>query len=675
MTDRQNSRQPRFRRKNKNLPNIQPRQAGVDRDVPHPTTFDPNIPLPAVPPPSIRSIANDNDDLLREESRAKPTHAEPAHAGPTDAEAADVEVVDPSHPADTSATSVWTVAQRQGSILRSLEAAQITQDQTPVAGSTRATDGERAASTASIGEIASQETGRPHKRKSPRGARSPHRRGKASATEKASGRKHKTKPHSPEQHAVTAPLVRGLRGMIQGEAPATTTFNIVDRLIGSPFEQAAARTDPQAEAEKEAENVRRTMRFALDIAELMLRWGSGAQEVETAVIAVTASSGLRHVDMDITNQSIHLNWTPPEGMPVSVMRVVRSFSDNYKSLAALHQLVADIAAGRVEIEAAQARMRAIRRYRHPYSATVTFIGSLAFATLFVVFIGGGLRAATAVFFTQAVISTVTRLNIKWRVPEFFNVASSTLLATVIALVLYNYEIIRNPEMVVAGGLMLILPAGRFVSAVQDAIYGFPLTAVSRLFSALIIYAAIITGVMAGAYVAASFNLSEIDLARPPAANGLPFWVLTLLAVFAVLSGAVIQQVAPRHLLPIALVVVAGYSTYWIFAHNLNVGPRATPAVAAAVMGLLARLIAQRLNIPSLILIVPSIIIMLPGLAIFRSMYAMVQQAEGISTSLAGMVVSFSIIMAIAVGAAFGDLLARPFTAGLNLAYKQRTRRR
>ena len=167
MTERQNSRQPRFRRKNKNLPNIQPRQAGVDRDVPHPTTFDPNIPLPAVPPPSIRSIANDNDDLLREESREKPTHAEPAHAGPTDAEAADVEVVDPSHPADTSATSVWTVAQRQGSILRSLEAAQITQDQTPVADSTRATDGERAASTASIGEIASQETGRPHKRKAP----------------------------------------------------------------------------------------------------------------------------------------------------------------------------------------------------------------------------------------------------------------------------------------------------------------------------------------------------------------------------------------------------------------------------------------------------------------------------------------------------------------------------
>ncbi|MFC3184450.1 hypothetical protein [Pseudoglutamicibacter albus] len=167
MTHRQNSRQPRFRRKNKTVPNLQPHQAGLDPDVPHPTTFDPNIPLPAVPPPSIRSIANDNDNLLREESRAKPTHAEPAHAEPTDEEVAGVEVVDPSHQADTPATSVWTVAQRQGSILRSLEAAQITQDQAPVADPAHAGDAERPANTASIAETAPKETGRPHKRKAP----------------------------------------------------------------------------------------------------------------------------------------------------------------------------------------------------------------------------------------------------------------------------------------------------------------------------------------------------------------------------------------------------------------------------------------------------------------------------------------------------------------------------
>ncbi|MCG7304485.1 threonine/serine exporter family protein [Pseudoglutamicibacter albus] len=716
MSNSQNPRQPQNGRDNKNvpssnMPSSRPHQTGNGPSRQYPSTFDLNIPLPAVPPPSIRGIRAEHEEHYSEETHlvtrddACEEATDPTH--------------DSTHRADTSATSVWTVAQRQGSILRSLEAAQISEEQTPAAGTGNNTDTSNntgsgnPTGTASLGTATpadapqprgisqqhgvSQQRGalethglsQPHKKRGSRGLRVPHRRGKPDGTkpdgtntdaprttaENPHGRKHKTKPHSPEQHAVTAPLVRGLRGMIQGEAPATTTFNIVDRLIGSPFEQAAARTDPQAEAEKEAENVRRAMRFALDIAELMLRWGSGAQEVETAVIAVTASCGLRHVDMDITNQSIHLNWTPPEGMPVSVMRVVRSFSDNYKSLAALHQLVSDISAGRVEMEAAQARMRAIRRYRHPYSAKVTFIGSLAFATLFVVFIGGGWRAATAVFFTQAFITTVTRLNIKWRVPEFFNVASSTLLATIIALVLYNYEIINNPEMVVAGGLMLILPAGRFVSAVQDAIYGFPLTAVSRLFSALIIYAAIITGVMAGAYVAGFFNLSEIDLARPPAGNNLPFWVLALLAVFAVLSGAVIQQVAPRHLIAIALVVLAGYSTFWIFANTLNVGPRATPAVAATVMGLLARLLAQRLNIPSLILIVPSVIIILPGLAIFRSMYAMVQQAEGISTSIAGMVVSFSIIMAIAVGAAFGDLLARPFTSAHNRATKQRFRRR
>lgn len=461
-----------------------------------------------------------------------------------------------------------------------------------------------------------------------------------------------------------------LRRMLEGEAPATVSFNIVDQLVGSPY--ASSR---RADREAQAEEARPILVLALDMAESMLRWGAGAQDVETSIIAVTTSLGLRHVDVDITNQSVHLNWTREDAFPVSVLRVVRSISDNYAGLALVHQLVGDVSAGRSNYDEARKRLRQIRRRRLPYNKLVEFAMGSLFSGLFVMLIGGMVTSAVACVVTTTMATSVVMLCKKYKVPNFYAVALATFVVTLIALLLYSWEWIHQPSMVVAGGIMLLLPSGRFVSAVQDAINGFPVTAVSRLFSATLVFGSIITGVMLGAVVGVAVGMPPIDLTRAPASPDLALWALTFLAVGAVVAGGITQQVAGRHLGALAVVALVGYLVHWSAVNQWGAGDRLAPAIAAVVMGLLSRFIGLRVGAPALVLAVPSIVILLPGLTIFRSMYAMAVSGTNISDSLGGIVTALMVVLSIAAGVALGDTLARPLTKDWNSRVRRRIRER
>lgn len=463
-----------------------------------------------------------------------------------------------------------------------------------------------------------------------------------------------------------------LRRMMEDAAPPTTTFNIVDRLVGSPY------ANPTVTETEAAEDVARPiLLFTLDLAETMIRWGASALDVETSVIAVTTSLGLRHVDIDITNQSVHLNWAPPEGLPASILRVVRSSSDNFAGLSLVHQLVGDITAGRVGLDFARSRLRSIRRRPKPYNKPIVIAAGALFAGLFVLVIGGTPRGALAAVVSGLLVTLVTRLGDRWRIPTFFSIAAGTSVATIIALILYSNDWLKNPELVVAGGIMLLLPSGRFVSAVQDAINGFPVTAVGRLFSAMIIYAAIIAGVMFGAVSGRWFNLPKLDalLAAEPPKPTLLLPVLCALVMIAVACGSIVQQVAPRYLITTSSIAVVGYLVNYSAVHFAGAGERLAPAAAAVVMGLMARLIGLRIGTTPLVLAVPAIVILLPGLSIFRSMYGMALETSDVTVSIVNMFTSFTIILGVAAGVALGDTLARPFTKDWNAKSRRRIRRR
>ncbi|WP_417235030.1 threonine/serine exporter family protein [Arthrobacter sp.] len=452
------------------------------------------------------------------------------------------------------------------------------------------------------------------------------------------------------------------------ESPPTQAFSIVDRLVGSPYANPTIQQAPEFDA-----NARQILEFALDLAEAMFRFGAGALQAETSVIAVTASLGLRNVDVEITNQSIHLNHAPKGQNPVALLRVVRSWTGNYRGLANLHRLVSDIVAGEATRTQAADRLHEILRQPKPFPRWMATAGGGGFTAAFVLFIGGSWLGALLGFVSFCLITQIMDTVGRWRVPEFFTIGLGSAVTTAIAMLLWAVDAPISPAVVVAGGIMLLLPSSRFVSAVQDAINGFPVTAAGRFFSSMLIYGAIIAGITAALVSGAMMGMKRLDVANV-AQIDYPKPLLVFLVFVAVACVGVFEQTAHSLVIPTAAVAMTGYLAY-LLAEQLGVGERLTPAVAAVVVGGLGRWVALRMGAPQLVVAVPAVTFLLPGLMIFRAMYGITIDSGDMSVGLIQMFNAFTIILAIAGGVVLGDTVARPFTKGWNTHERRRIRRR
>ena len=299
----------------------------------------------------------------------------------------------------------------------------------------------------------------------------------------------KTERMSPVEVRQNAAAKRMLRRLVQGENPPTAPMSIVDRLAGSPY------ANPMIQVGGVDASARKTIDFALHLAESMFRYGAGALEVETSIIAITAALGLKNIEVDITNQSVAINYAPKDQTPITLLRVVRSWTNNYAGLAKVHQLVTDIVSGGVGREEAVRRLDEITHSSKPFPRWMVTVAFGVFSAVFVGVLGGDIAASAVAFVSNLLVSLLARQLGRWRTPDFFVTASCSFLVTFIALLLWRFGglvgIQIPPAIVVVGGILLLLPTGRLVSSVQDAINGFPVTAAGRFLSTMLTFSALV----------------------------------------------------------------------------------------------------------------------------------------------------------------------------------------
>ncbi|WP_284982010.1 threonine/serine exporter family protein [Arthrobacter sp. efr-133-TYG-118] len=477
----------------------------------------------------------------------------------------------------------------------------------------------------------------------------------------------KTQPLKPSQVRQNVNAKRMLRRLVQGENPPTAPMSIVDRLAGSPY------ANPIIHVGGVDASARKTIDFALHMAESMFRYGAGALEVETSIIAVTAALGLKNIEVDITNQSVALNYAPKDQTPITLLRVVRSWTNNYAGLAQVHQLVTDIVAGGVGRSEAVNRLDDIIRSSKPFPRWMVTMAFGVFSAVFVGVLGGGPGASALAFVSNMLVNLVARQLGKWRTPDFFVTAACSFLVTFIALMLHWAGADIPPSIVVAGGILLLLPTGRLVSSVQDAINGFPVTAAGRFLSTILTFGAIVAGIAVAVVVGDLIGSVAIDVTQTfPEAY--PLWGQAILIAIGVIAIGITEQTLLKLLLPTAAVGLVGYFVLW-GASNLGFGDRLSPAISAVVIGLLARMVALRLGAPQLVVAVPAALILLPGLKIFRSMYVLTVQEADVLLGSGGMLNAGAIVLGVAAGIVLGDNLARPLTKGLASNERRRVRRR
>ncbi|MBR7741943.1 threonine/serine exporter family protein [Phycicoccus sp. BSK3Z-2] len=469
---------------------------------------------------------------------------------------------------------------------------------------------------------------------------------------------------------MNAPKQRRSR-IIRGDMP-TDPMPMADLLRRTPYRHARI---PDAAAEER--QVRRGLELAVRVGEIMLRSGAGAPHVEGSIAAVAAAAGVDKVDLDITMQSVLAQARSSDGRAHTLLKVVRRTRFDYARLVAVHQLVQSLVAGDITVEEASDRLRQIERHRRNFSANALVVANAVLASAVAVLIGAGIVAALVTAVVVLAVQGVNRLHQRVDLPEFYgnaiNAGTATLLAGgFYALGAADLFPFGGPDFafVVAGGIVAMLPGRTMASAIEDVIFGYPLTGAGRLLAVFLSLTGLIIGIAAGLGVLLNLTrMLDASFVSPAVldlrVSEAPIVPALLAPLIVGLAAAVTVQSRWRLIVPTGGLTLLGVVVVSLLVRELGFGVITGTGIAAVVVGLAGRFVGQRMGAPSLVVVVPAQFGLLPGLTIFRGLYEMVAtgSAQGLLSLQSGITTLLSagaVLLAIATGTVLGEFLASPW---------------
>jgi uncharacterized membrane protein YjjP (DUF1212 family) len=410
--------------------------------------------------------------------------------------------------------------------------------------------------------------------------------------------------------------------------------------------------------------------LALRIGESMMAVGAPAADVTATVLRVAAAYGLFSCHVDITYTSITVSYDREGAVPLTAVRIVRSIRSDYTRLQGITDVARAVAAGDLDVEEAHHRLDVVLSAPATYRRAVDALGWAGVAGCFGLVIGGGLWEALLAALTTALIEQMLRLLSRFSLPPFFQQAAGAALATGVAVLLVALDVDVRSSLVVAAGIVVLLAGMSLVSAAQDAISGFPVTAGARAFELVTLTIGIVVGIAGVLDLAqrAQVPLAVVDTSASP----VPF--ATALVASAGIAGfwAVVSHARPSGVGLAAAAGALSWTTFWA-AGGLGAGPVLASGAAAVLLGFCGEVLTDRLQVPPQLIAVCGIVPLLPGLAIYDGLFAIVVDGD-IDGGLGGLVGACAIGLALAAGVTLGEYLGRPLHGGRD-RYDKRVRRR
>ncbi|NIJ10151.1 uncharacterized membrane protein YjjP (DUF1212 family) [Saccharomonospora amisosensis] len=408
-----------------------------------------------------------------------------------------------------------------------------------------------------------------------------------------------------------------------------------------------------------------TLHLVLDLAvrigEVQMASGAGASDVTATILTLTRALGLPHCEVDVIFTSITVSCLRGSDLPpVTALRVVRSRSLDYSRLSDTERLVQRLIRGRISAEDAYTELHRITTAKHPYPRWVSTLAWGGMAGFITLLLGGTGWTPVIAFVISALVDRVGRLLNKAALPFFFQQVVGGFIATISAIAIVNLDLfsLERPTLVVAAALTVLLSGLSTVSAVQDAITGYYVTAAGRSLEVALMSAGLITGVAGAISLAAKLGATHTPIPDVPGVTplSLPIMLLAGSGAAACFALASYSRLRPLLVAAAAGAVGAGaYGTMQLFETSAIVAS----AIAATLVGLGGGVLARRLRVTPLVVAVSGITPLLPGLATYRGLSELAD--GGTMTTLMSAV---AIGMALAAGVVLGEFLAQPLRTGL-----------
>ena len=358
--------------------------------------------------------------------------------------------------------------------------------------------------------------------------------------------------------------------------------------------------------------------LASDLGYELAMCGAETFRVEESINLVLKAYDIE-AEVFVIPSCMHISIEPVIGRPLTRMRRIGEHGNDLDGVERLSGLSRRICAEHPAPEIAASWLREARSQHRSYSVFMYFMAHLFSAFGFAMLFGGTLTDALCAGVCGLVVAGVNKLVNRFGSNQFFQTLAAAFPMSLLAYILGVLGLADNPDCVIIGPLMLLVPGLLITNAMRDIIYGDTNSGTNRLVQVLLIAAAIALG------TAAAWNAASA-LWGVPAGSGTVEYGLAdqcIHCFFGCLGFAILFNIQP----PGSLLCILGGILSWItYVLTLRLGGSDLTAYffAGVVSAAYAETMARIRKYPAISYLVISIIPLIPGAGVYYTMNHAVQ---------------------------------------------------
>lgn len=239
-------------------------------------------------------------------------------------------------------------------------------------------------------------------------------------------------------------------------------------------------------------NYEKLLQGILDIGEEMVTCGAEVNRVEDSIMRMCHAYGMTRVNVFIITSNIQVTLEAPDGNIITQIRRMVKFSVNFDRLDYLNSLSRYVCSKKPDVDELQRRLDEVLN-RPKQSRFLSFLSLIFVASGFTVFFGGNFMDAVAAAIMGITIGAMDIiLSTRERNQIVYNFMSSVV-AGFVAIFLVKCGIGVHADLIMIGGIMLLIPGIAMTNAMRDMLIGDIASGMLRLSNAILVSTAIACG--------------------------------------------------------------------------------------------------------------------------------------------------------------------------------------
>ena len=357
--------------------------------------------------------------------------------------------------------------------------------------------------------------------------------------------------------------------------------------------------------------------MAVDLGYELAMCGAETFRVEESISRILQSYDISCEVFAIPN-CLTVSIETPEGKPMTRMRRIGFHGNDLDAVERFTGLSRAICNRKPTPEEAQQWLDHVRSTRRSYKLPLYLVGSFLGALGFCMLFGGGIIDALCSGVCGLIVGLICWFMEKWRANPFFRIILASFAMALTAYGLGAAGIVKNPDVVNIGALMILVPGLLFTNAMRDIIYGDTNSGTNRIVQVLLTAVAIAMGT-AAAWSIASFLWGAPVSADIPHAGIL---VGIIPCLIACLGFAILFNI---HGWGITLCMLGGLGCWAIYTLcvQFGLGDLVGYFWGTAFAALYSEIMARIRKCPAIAYLVIAIFPLIPGAGVYYTMeYAM-----------------------------------------------------